>query len=113
MTTIIHKKRTKEYGETISRNAEPSNEFHNFCRMWFTAFELLLKKVGRIISKKNTIWSDCLLPKVRLAITLHFLASGELQKLTFSLQSIQSNYIKIVQEVCVAIYQALKDHIKV
>lgn len=94
--------------------AEPSNEFHNFCRMSFTDFEFLLQKVDPIISEKDTKWRDCIPSKVRLALTLRFLASGDSYRSLHYLFKISSQIIsKIVQAVCAALYQVLKDRIKV
>ncbi|KAJ8953306.1 hypothetical protein NQ318_012100 [Aromia moschata] len=93
--------------------AEPSNEFHNFCRMSFTDFELLLQKVDPIISKQNTKWRESIPSKVRLAVTLRFLASGDSYRSLHYLFKISSQIIsKIIQEVCAALYQVLKDNIK-
>lgn len=94
--------------------AEPSDEFHNFCRMTYTDFELLLQKVDPIISKKDTNWRDSIPSKVRLAVTLRFLASGDSYRSLHYLFKISSQIIsKIIQEVCIAIYQVLKDNVKV
>lgn len=96
--------------------AQPSNEFHNFCRISFTDFEFLLQKVDPVISKKkkDTKWRDCIPSKVRLALTLRFLASGDSYRSLHYLFKISSQIIsKIVQEVCAALYQVLKDRIKV
>lgn len=94
--------------------AEPSNEFHNFCRMSYTDFELLLQKVGPIISKKDTKWRDSIPAKVRLAVTLRFLASGDSYRSLHYLFKISSQIIsEIVQEVCAALWEVLRDYVKI
>ncbi|XP_072944729.1 uncharacterized protein [Epargyreus clarus] len=93
--------------------AEPAREFHNFCRMSITDFELLLQKLGPIISKQDTTWRDCIPSKVRLAVTLRYLASGDSYRSLHGLFNISTQIIsKIVQEVCAALCHVLKVYIK-
>ncbi|KAJ8915446.1 hypothetical protein NQ315_003208 [Exocentrus adspersus] len=93
---------------------EPSGEFMNFCRMSFTDFEFLLNKISPMISRKDTQMRDAIPAKVRLAITLRFLATGDSYRSLHFLFKVSSQIIsKIVPEVCEALVEALKDEVKV
>lgn len=93
---------------------EPSGQFDNFCRMSSSDFEFLLQKVGPAIAKENTRWRQAIPIKVRLAVTLRFLATGDTYKSLHFLFRISSQIIsKIVPEVCRAIIDALDDEVKV
>lgn len=93
---------------------EPSGEFENFSRMSLADFEFLLHKIGPRITKQDTDWRKAIPAKVRLAITLRFLATGDSYRSLHYLFKISSQVIcKIIPEVCVAINEALKDQIKV
>lgn len=93
---------------------EPSGEFENFCRMSSTDFEYLLTKVSPIISKQDTQLRDAIPAKVRLALTLRFLATGDSYRSLHFLFKVSSQIIaRIVPEVCSALNEVLKDEIKV
>lgn len=57
-------------------NSEESGEFTHFCRMSRTDFEFLLNKIEPMI-KKQTRLRIPIPPKIRLAITLRYLATGD------------------------------------
>jgi len=77
-------------------------------------FEYLLSKVSPIISKKDTHWRLAIPAKLRLAITLRYLATGDSFKSLHFLFKVSSEVIsKIVPEVCTALNTVLKDQIKV
>lgn len=93
---------------------EYSGEFANFCRMSPCDFNYLLSKVEPIIGKKTTKWRIPIPAKVRLAVTLRFLATGDSYRSLHFLFKISSSVIsKIIIEVCQAINTVLKDEIKV
>lgn len=93
---------------------EPSGQFDNFCRMSSTDFEHLLQMIEPKIKKKDTFWREAIPAKVRLAVTLRFLATGDSFKSLHFLFKISSQVISlIVPEVCKAICEALKDYVKV
>ncbi|KAJ8909693.1 hypothetical protein NQ315_011427, partial [Exocentrus adspersus] len=68
-------------------------EYRNCMRMTPDCFNLLLQKINRIIQKTDTTMRMALPAKTKLEITLSYLATGN--------------------KVCDAIYDALKDFIKV
>lgn len=94
--------------------AEPSGQFNNFTRMSLIDFEYLLQKIAPLITKKDTLKREAIPAKIRLAITLRFLASGDsFETLHFMFKVSSSIISKIVPEVCIAINQVLKDEIRV
>jgi len=93
---------------------EPSGEFENFSRMSLSDFEYLLTLISPIISKQYTQLRDSIPAKIRLAITLRFLATGDSYKSLHFLFKVSSQIIsKIIPEVCAAINQVLKNEVKV
>jgi len=93
---------------------EPSGEFENFTRMSLSDFEYILTLISPIISKQDTELRDSILAKIRLAITLRFLATGDSYKNLHFLFKVSSQIIsKIVPEVCAAINKVLKNEVKV
>jgi len=93
---------------------EPSGEFENFTRMSLSDFEYLLTLISPIISKQDTQLRDSIPAKIRLAITLRFLATGDSYKSLHFLFKVSSQIIsKIVPEVCAAINQVLNNEVKV
>ncbi|RVE49631.1 hypothetical protein evm_005688 [Chilo suppressalis] len=104
----IHRSRTRE---TINQQlaellAEPSGEFDNFVRMSCTDFEYLLQKISPMVSKQDTTWREAVPTKIRLALTLRFLATGDDYIISSSLIS------RIIIEVCLALNDVLQDMIK-
>lgn len=101
----------KQLSELLVEN---SGEFENFMRMSYIDFEYLLNQVSYIISKKDTQMREAIPARVRLAITLRYLASGDSYRSLHFLFKISSELIsKIVPEVCSALNKVLKDQIKV
>ncbi len=93
---------------------EDSGEFSHFCRMSATDFNYLLSKIEPIIVKKESKWRIPIPAKVRLAVTLQFLATGDsYRSLHFLFKISISIILKIVLEVCEAINTILKEEIKV
>lgn len=93
---------------------EDSTEFRNFCRMSPTDFEFLLSKIEPLITKQRTRLRIPIPAKVRLAITLRFLATGDSYRSLHFLFKISSAAISlIVYEVCKAINTILRDQVKV
>lgn len=94
--------------------AEASGEFDNFVRMSLSDFEHLVQKVSPFVVKHNTDWRDSIPVKIRLAVTLRFLATGDSYRSLHYLFKISSQIIsKIIPEVCLALNEVLKDSVKV
>lgn len=88
--------------------------FKNFSRMSSDDFNYLLQKVSPIISKCDTNYRDAIPAKVRLLLTLRFLASGDsYESLKYLFKIAPCTISKIVPEVCQALIEALKAEIKV
>ncbi|XP_050676131.1 uncharacterized protein LOC126973060 [Leptidea sinapis] len=93
--------------------AEPPGQFDNFTRMSVTDFEYLLHKVAPMITKMDTPKREAIPAKIRLAITLRFLASGDsFESLHFLFKVSSSIISRIVPEVCIALHRVLKDQIR-
>lgn len=93
---------------------EDGSFFLNFTRMNKSTFDLLLGKVDHLISKQDTYCRPAISSKVRLLITLRFLASGDSYKSLMYLFKVSSSTISlIIPEVCSAIIHVLKPMIKV
>ncbi|XP_049701923.2 uncharacterized protein LOC110382359 [Helicoverpa armigera] len=111
----IHRNRTREFMDNLISDLveEPSGVGH-FVRMSSTDFEYILQKISPIIAKKDTYWREAIPPKIRLALTLRFLATGDSYRTLHNQFKISSTLIsRIIPEVCLALNQVLKDMIKI
>lgn len=94
--------------------ADPSGEFHKFTRMSLTDFEYLLSQISSKISKQDTQLREAIPARIRLAITLRYLATGDdFQSLHFLFKISPQLISNIISEVCHALNEALKDEVKV
>lgn len=92
----------------------PVGYFSNFCRMSCQDFEILLQKISPFIAKSDTKFRIAIPSKVRLALTLRFLATGDSYMSLQYLFKISHQLIcKIVYEVCKALIRVLEEEIKV
>lgn len=88
--------------------------FQNFTRMSTEDFEHLLQLIAPYIQREDTNYQDSISPRMRLLITLRFLATGDSYKSLMYLFQVSCSTISlIVPEVCEAISKVLEDHIKV
>ncbi|GBP00147.1 hypothetical protein EVAR_74422_1 [Eumeta japonica] len=111
----IHRNRTKQTmdNQLAEMLAEPSGEFDNFVRMSNSDFEFLIQKVSPIVAKQDTDWREAIPVKIRLALTLRYLATGDSFRSLHYLFKVSSQLIsRIVPEVCLALNEALKDFVK-
>jgi len=93
--------------------SEESGEFTNFCRMSLADFEFLLAKIEPMIQKQTRLRIP-IPPKIRLAITLRYLATGDSYRSLHYLFKVSIPAISlIVPEVCKAINVVFNDQIKV
>jgi hypothetical protein len=94
---------------------EDPEEYSLCLRMTTENFEKLLNLVSPTIQKQDTILRDALPARIKLQITLNYLATGNNSYRTlqhFFRVSIPT-ISKFLPEVCDAIYQALEQYIKV
>ncbi|KAJ4433263.1 hypothetical protein ANN_15522 [Periplaneta americana] len=90
-----------------------SGQFHNFCRISETDFEILLCKIRPKISKKDIGWREAIPIQERLALTLRYLATGNSCTSLMYLFEVSKQLItRIVLEVCTATIGELGDFIK-
>ncbi|CAK1597687.1 unnamed protein product [Parnassius mnemosyne] len=111
----MHRKRTLNTMEEIFSDllAEPSNQFQGFVRMSAADFELLLSRVGPLIEKQKTKFRETIPAKIRLAVTLRYLATGDSYRSLHYLFKMSHQVISnIVKECCAALIYVLKDMIK-
>lgn len=93
--------------------AEPA-QFFNFLRMTSTDFEILLQKVAPLITKKDTHFREAIPTKVRLALTLRYLATGDsFRSLHYLFKMSHQIISEIVHETSKAILMVLEDKVKV
>ena len=73
-------------------------------------FQHLLELVRPLITKRDTKMRKAIIAEERLAVTLHFLATGDSQQsLSFSFRMGETTVNTIVTETSNAIYQVLKE----
>jgi len=89
-------------------------EFTNCMRMPPTMFHTLLDKVYSRIQKSDTILREAIPAKIKLQVTLSFLATGNSHRnLQQSFRVSKAAITKFVPEVCDAIYEHLQDFLQV
>jgi len=97
--------------------AEDECLFKNHLRMSQTLFEDLLSKVSKVtplIEKQDTLMRECIPVKIKLQITLRYLATGDSYSTLEALYRVLRPTIsRFLAEVLTAIYVVLEDQIKV
>lgn len=87
--------------------------FQNFTRMSKQDFEFLVQTIGHRIARTNTNMRENVPITTRLAITLRFLATGDSYRSLMYLFKVHYSTISLlVQEVCSALIEGLKDFIR-
>lgn len=93
---------------------EDAMGYKNYMRMLPHQFDCLLSQVKSSIQKKDTHMRNAIPAKVKLEVTLRYLATGDSLHTLEALYRVGRSTISIfVPEVCEAIYSALKDYISV
>ncbi|XP_022162249.1 uncharacterized protein LOC111028028 [Myzus persicae] len=93
---------------------EDPNSFKNHLRMSSDLFETLLQHVTPSIEKQNTTMRDALPARLKLQITLRYLASGDsFASLQYLYRVSKCTISKFLPEVCDSIYSVLENYIKV
>ena len=86
--------------------------FRNFDRMDPAMFREVLQRVGSRIEKYDIWYRQSIIPGCRLAITLHFLATGEkYRSLMFGFRVAHNTISVIVRQTCEAILAEYGDKI--
>ncbi|XP_046663525.1 uncharacterized protein LOC124356515 [Homalodisca vitripennis] len=92
---------------------EDVDSFRNHLRMSELKFEELLKHVAPRIQKLNTRMRMALPAKIKLQITLRYLATGDsFSSLQYLYRVPKCTISKFVPEMCEAIYEALIEYLK-
>lgn len=93
---------------------EDLKEFRSLIRMEKQQFDCLLENISHKISKTDTIMRVAIPAKVKLQVTLCFLATGASYRFLQSFFRVSEPAIsKFIPEVLDAVYENLKDYIKV
>lgn len=111
-------RRRETYGasSTLLRElaAEDAPEYRNWLRMSKEHFEILLAGIAHKITKNDTVMRSAIPARIKLEITLSYLATGNSYRTLQRLFRVSTPAIsKFVPEVCDAIYESLRDYIKV
>lgn len=86
----------------------------NFFRLSNDLFEDLLNKIETQLLKKDTPFREALSPRLKLEVTLRYLATGDSYKSLYYLFRVSPSIMStFIPQVCDAIYEALADYIKV
>lgn len=77
-------------------------------------FNILLKKVANKIRKQDTIMRQAISPRLKLEVTLRYLATGDsFKSLEFLYRVPKCTISSFLPETCEAIYEALQEYVKV
>lgn len=94
--------------------SEDLDSYKNHLRILPHKFDELLSKIESVIQKRNTCMRDAIPAKVKLEITLRYLAVGDSLYTLSALHRVgRSTISEFIPEVCAAISMALKDYIRV
>jgi hypothetical protein len=98
----------------LEMREEDIEGYKNHLRMLPHQFDELLSKVEKAIKKQDTHMRKAIPPKVKLEVTLRYLATGDsLYTLSALFRVGRSTIALFIPEVCNAIYNALKEYVQV
>lgn len=93
---------------------EDREEYRNHLRMSEEKFEELLLKIHSRIKKSDTVMRQAISPRLKLQVTLRYLATGDSFSTLASVYRVPKNTISMfLKEVCTAIYESLQEFIQV
>lgn len=93
---------------------ETPEDYRNHLRVDREQFEFLLGRVGPVIQRKDTRFRDAIPARVKLQMTLRYLATGDNFRTLSALYRVpKSTFSAFLPEVCEAIYSALEEFIQV
>lgn len=93
---------------------EDNESFKNHLRMSEEKFEELLRHISPAIQKSNTKMRSALPARLKLQIALRYLATGDsFASLQYMYRVPKCTISKFIPQVCNAIFEALKDYVKV
>lgn len=93
---------------------EDQLEFRSFMRITPDQFEFLLQKISHIIQREDTIMRTAIPARIKLELTLCFLDTGNSNRSLSHFFRVSKPAISLfVPEVLDALYECLKDYIKV
>lgn len=88
--------------------------FRNFTRMSKEDFQYLLEKISPMINKSDTNFREAITPRVRLLVTLRYLATGDsYPSLMYLFRISEPSISRIIPEVCRALMVVLQDFVRV
>lgn len=94
--------------------AEDGGLFRNFTRMCQEDFDYLLEKVSPIIKKCDTNFREAIHPRVKLLVTLRYLATGDsYYSLMYLFRVSEPSISQLIPEVCRALIVVLHDFVRV
>lgn len=104
----------RSYTNLIKEISEYPEDFKNLLRMSEHHFQYLLKLVSPKIQKNDTNMREALPAKLKLEITLRYLATGDsFKSLEYLFRVPKSSISKFIEDVLDAVCDALKEFIKV
>ncbi|CAH2012515.1 unnamed protein product [Acanthoscelides obtectus] len=93
---------------------EDPKEYRMMLRMTAEKFDYLLGLITPLIQRENTIMKDAIKPETMLEVTLNYLATGNNYRTLSHLFRVSKSAISImIPIVCQAVYDCLKDFVKV
>jgi len=116
MRKWIRRRETREASALLLKelSVEDPQEYRLCLRLTSGSFETLLNLIAPVIQRTDTKLRDALPARVKVEITLNFLATGNSYRTLQHLFRVPKPSISnFVPEVCEAIFEALKDFIKV
>lgn len=98
----------------VEMREEDVEGYKNHLRMLPHQFDELLCKVKNAIQKQDTHMRNAIPAKIKLEVTLRYLAAGDSIYTLETLHRVaRSTIAQFIPEVCDAIYNALKDYMRV